>query len=147
MQINGLSEMKAMLSRAPEVAIKHVNSAIVGALTAVEISAKKQAPIGLTKKLHNNWSKITRPLEGRLTSQMPYASAVQFGTPPHKVPYDEIAPWAISKGISPYAVMHSIAKKGTKANPFFTRAMQESEERVNTIFKGTLDGIIKELTK
>lgn len=147
LKVNGLKEMVAMAEKAPEVAIKHVNSAIIGALTAVEIEAKKEAPEGLTKKLHNNWSKIFAPLKGVLSSQMPYASGVQFGTPPHKVPVEEIAPWAISKGLNPWAVAKSIEKKGTKANPFFSRALDKSSDRVDTIFKGTLDAIIKELTQ
>lgn len=145
LKVNGLKEMIALAEKAPDVTIKHVNTAIIGALTFVEINAKKEAPIGLTKKLYNNWTKTFSPLMGRLSSQMPYASAVQFGTPPHKVNVAEITPWAESKGLNPWAVAKSIEKKGTKANPFFKRALEASEERINTIFRGTLDGIIKEL--
>ncbi len=147
LQIDGLKEMTAMLKRAPEVAIKHVNTAIIGAITAVEVEAKKEAPIGVTKDLHNEWSKVFKPLEGKLSSQKPYASAVEYGTPPHKVNVEEITPWAESKGLSPWAVAKSIERKGTKANPFFKRAVANSEQRVNTIFGGTINAIIKELTK
>jgi len=145
LNVSGLDKLTSMLEQAPEVAIKHANASIVAIVNLVEVNVKKEAPID-TKKLHNRWTKAFKPLEGTLTSQMPYAGAVQFGTPPHKVSIEEITPWAERKGIPPFLVARSIAKKGTKANPFFTRGLDNSVERANIIIKGTINNIVNELT-
>lgn len=147
LKIDGLDRLTALLEKAPATVIKHTNVAILGVITLIENQAKKEAPIGLTKKLHNMWTKTFSPLTGKISSQMPYALGIEFGTAPHKVPVSEIAPWAISKGLNPWAVAKSIAKKGTRANPFFQRALDNSEDGVNKIIKGVLDNAITELNK
>lgn len=147
LNVTGLDKLQSIIESAPAVGIKHANASIIAVIALVENAVKKEAPIGLTKKLHNNWNRNFKPLEGTLSSEQPYASAVEYGTGPHPVSVEEIGPWAISKGLNPYAVAKSISKKGTRANPFFQRALTNSEERANTIIKGTIDNIVNELSK
>ena len=49
--------------------------------------------------------------------------------------------WAKKKGMNPWAVRASIAKKGIKFNPFLKRAADASEGGVKLIFEKALAGI------
>jgi hypothetical protein len=48
----------------------------------------------------------------------PYGEAVERGRPPHVVSPKALEGWARRRGLNPYAVARSIAKKGTKAHPY-----------------------------
>lgn len=145
LKVGGLDRLQALIEKAPEVGIKQANATIQAVLTVVDNNLKKEAPRGVTGKLRSTFTREFRPLEGTIKSGRPYAQDVEYGTKPHTVPYDEIAPWAKLRGLSPWAVIKSIEKKGTKANPFFQRALDNSVDRVNVIIKGTINNIIEQL--
>lgn len=48
----------------------------------------------------------------------PYGAGVEYGRPPHVVSPKALEGWARRRGLNPYAVARSIAKKGTKAHPY-----------------------------
>ncbi|HOB89786.1 MAG TPA: hypothetical protein PKG74_00435 [Candidatus Colwellbacteria bacterium] len=53
--------------------------------------------------------------------------------------------WAKKKGLNPYAVRASIAKKGIKHNPFLKAAAEESTPGVQAIFERALDKLAASL--
>lgn len=53
--------------------------------------------------------------------------------------------WAQKKGINPWAVRASIAKKGVKYNKYMKRAAQKSEETVGIIFQSAMKGVADHL--
>ena len=53
--------------------------------------------------------------------------------------------WATRKGINPYVVARSIARKGTKANPFFSTAIDKKKNEVDNEFDRALDNILNEI--
>ena len=55
----------------------------------------------------------------------PYASDVEHGTPPHDVSIAELVGWAGRHDMRPGAVRNAIAKRGTKAQPYFAPAVQD----------------------
>lgn len=63
---------------------------------------------------------------------------------PFTIPAREAAPggtlyrWAKKKGLNPYAVRASIAKKGIRHNPYLRRAADSSTGGVQTIFETAL---------
>lgn len=64
-------------------------------------------------------------LKMTLIAGAPYAAYVNFGTRPHWTPPGALDEWARRRGLDEQAkkaIRFSISKKGTKANPFFTRA-------------------------
>ena len=63
----------------------------------------------------------------------------------HYVSPQSLKAWAEKKGLNPFAVAKSIAKKGTKANPFFQTAVGSVEDRVNQEFDKALENITQEL--
>jgi hypothetical protein len=66
---------------------------------------------------------------------------------PFTIPAKEAMPggtlyrWAQKKGMNPWAVRASIAKKGVKFNPYLKRAADDSSDGVKNIFVGVLDKI------
>ena len=62
-----------------------------------------------------------------------YGEFVDSGTKPHWVPIDKLKPWAKIRGVNPWAVRASIAKKGTKAKPWlgeFKRTLLDYDEDI-----------------
>lgn len=53
--------------------------------------------------------------------------------------------WAKKKGMNPWAVRASIAKKGIKFNPFLTKTAEADQGKVRDIFKRTLNQIAAHL--
>lgn len=147
LEIKNLDKLMQIGNKYPAIAELHVNKAIARSLVRVLGQEKQSAPFGVTGNLRDNWKIENGRFSGRLSSNAPYATAVEYGTAPHAVSAEEIGPWARKKGLNPWAVANSIKKKGTKANPFFKKAIQTSEEGVNKEFKDALDAIGKDLSK
>ncbi len=62
-----------------------------------------------------------------------YGAFVEYGTKPHRVsvaPGTPLREWAILKGINPYALQKSIARKGTRAHPFVAPTYRKMRPRV-----------------
>ena len=53
----------------------------------------------------------------------PYASAVEYGTPPHTPPLDALEGWAQRHGIPAFLVQRAIKERGTRAQPYFNPAV------------------------
>jgi hypothetical protein len=53
-----------------------------------------------------------------------YGEGVENGRPPHVVSPKALEGWARRRGLNPYAVARSIAKKGTKAHPYLIPSFQ-----------------------
>lgn len=144
-EINNLDKLLKMAEKYPAKAEKHVDKAIKRSLVRVLGEEKKEAPFGVSGNLRDNWLTRFGRFNGSLTSNSPYAVAVHEGTTPHYVSPSALMAWAKKKGLNPFAVSKSIAKKGTKANPFFQRAVDNSEESINKDFDKALDDLVKDI--
>lgn len=146
-EIKGLDELIKKVEQFPKIAENHINKAINMSLLRIEREAKIQSPFGISGGLRDRWNRNFGRLSGTLSSGVGYASGVEEGTLPHKVSVSAIAPWAIKHGLNPGAVAESIEKKGTKANPFFSRAIEMQKEEIDKEFSLALDGIMEDITK
>lgn len=146
-EIKGIEKLTKMAERFPVVSEKHINTAINRSLVRIFGQEKQDAPFGVSGSLRDRWTLFVGRFQGYLRSQMPYAVDVHEGTPPHYVSPKALAPWARKKGLNEYAVSKSIARKGTKANPFFKRAVDEVSGDVQKEFDTALDNITKELVQ
>jgi hypothetical protein len=149
-EIEGLDKLVDSLKRYPAIAIKHTDLAIQKSLTKIRKEVADEAPRGATGFLRAKWNIEKRPLFGKLSSGASskgafYGSNVEFGTSPHYVSPEQLQGWAKTKGLNPYAVSKSIQKKGTKANPFFSRGVDQSRQEVDRIFDEALSAIIQEI--
>lgn len=146
LEIKNLDKLITAMEKTPAIAEEYVGKAISRSLIRVLTEEKKAAPFGVSGNLRDNWNINVGRFEGRLTSMSPYAAAVNYGTGPHHVSPTQLAPWAAKKGLNPFAVAKSIAKKGTRANPFFDKAVANAEDGVNKEFETAGADIIKALS-
>lgn len=144
-ELKNFDKLIEMAEKYPQISERYIGNAIQRSLVRIFAEEKKQAPFGVTARLRDDWELKVGRFEGYLKSRAPYALGVHEGTPPHYVAPSEIKAWAEKRGINPYAVAHSIAKKGTMPNPFFQRAVDLTEDSVNKEFDVALDSIIKEM--
>ena len=128
LEIDGFDKLATLADRYPSVAERFVNQAIHNTLTDLMVDASKKAPIGVSGHLRDAWKITVDKFKGTLTSQVGYSVDIEFGTSPHAVDPKALMAWASKKGLNPYAVSKSIAKKGTKKNPFFEKALEDKKE-------------------
>lgn len=110
---------------------------IDGAAVDVQRELRVRSPVGATGNLRRSirYSFSTGLVEAVVEPEAPYAEAVEYGSRPHwtsAAPGSALARWAKMRGINPYAVQKSIARKGTRAHPFVGptyRAMKPIVER------------------
>jgi hypothetical protein len=72
----------------------------------------------------------TFPQWGEVRVESPTAIFVHNGTKPHWAPVGALRGWAQRHGINPFALQRSIARKGTKPNPWFEKAVEQDAPRV-----------------
>lgn len=140
-----------MANRYPAVSEKHINKAIASALGRIRNQAIDETPVGATGQLKGKWLIRVGRFEGSLKNIMQskdgryYGYDVEMGREPFFISARDIGPWAIKKGLNPYAVAKSIRRKGTRANPFFQRAILSQKDAIEKEFDKALDGIIKDI--
>lgn len=150
-EIKGLEKLIKLADKYPAVAEKHVNSAIKVSLELIKSVARSGAPVGVGRNLREGWAIQMGRFSGKLTSTarsetgFAYGLAIEHGTRPHWVPISALKPWAEKKGINPWAVQRSIAKKGTKPNPFFSKAVEYVLPGVEKQVSGAIDATLKEI--
>ena len=83
------------------------------------------------------------PDSAEVKAQQKYNDYVNLGTRPHFVSPKKLLVWARIVGANAYAVAKSIAKKGTKANPFFKRTAKKLE----STYKGYAQDMVKAILK
>lgn len=145
-QIKGFDALVKQMEKYPAISEKHIDTAIRRSLVRILGQEKQQAPVGVTGNLRDNWKIDITRFAGSLRSNAPYSIAVHMGTGPHKVSGETLKAWAARKGLNPWAVAKSIAKKGTKANPFLKRSIEIEGEHVNKEFANALNGILKDIS-
>ena len=100
----------------------------------VRDEGRKEAPTDLGKMRDSHVAIVDPapiPQWGRMEVQAvssknaPYPIFVHEGTKPHFPPIEAIRGWAERHGIPPFALAMSIARKGTKANPWLERTVKK----------------------
>ena len=74
-----------------------------------------------------------------------YADYVEKGTKPHWTSVRNLESWARFRGINPYVLQRSIARKGTKAHPFEQRTAQRAIAFATKDMQQQLDKSMKEI--
>lgn len=144
-EIKGLNKLVNFAEQYPAISEKYINLAINRSLLRIWGAEKLEAPFGVSGVLRDNWQVKVGRFEGALVAGAPYAVFVEEGTKPHMPPIEAIEPWAKKKGISPWAVAISISKKGTKANPFLQRSVDEVKGDIQTEFENALNSAMDEV--
>jgi len=145
-----LKDFQRGLQQAPAVAIAEISKAIQKSLITVHSQALKEAPVNKGGGGGNLRQKIAPPkmtsrLRGEIVSRAPYSIYVHEGTRPHIIiPINKKVLANKRTGEIFGKIVHH---PGTKPNPFFTRAIQQTKNKVDQFFKTASLNIIKEITK
>ena len=128
-------EVTRLFKSAPEVTTRRVRQLIEGSAIDVQREMTIAANVGVTGNLRRSVRYKMNPaqLEAEIKPDANYADAVEYGTKPHYVsvrPGTPLAQWARLKGINPYALQRSIARKGTKPHPFVKPTYNKMRPRV-----------------
>lgn len=98
-------------------------------------------------RLRNDFHTEFKRSFGRLFNPTKYAIFVHEWTRPHYAPIDKLK-WRADRHWIPVGALRlSIARKGTKANPFMDRAVEQWEKEVDEIFASEIDKMFLEITK
>lgn len=147
--VENLNEIREVFRQFPVIADEEIQNGLEKAGKLITKIEKGEVPIGVSNQLRQSIMMKLIPNNVTIAPNKNYAVSVHEGTPPHYVPVnnprDPLRIWAISKGLNPYAVQKSIAKKGTKPNPFVERTVSKAEGEVRRIFSQVLENIIKRI--
>ncbi|MCX6795807.1 MAG: hypothetical protein WCG01_02370 [bacterium] len=147
--LENLNEIREVFRQFPSIADQEIQDGLERAGKLITRIEKEEVPIGVSGQLRQSIMMRLVPNNVTIAPDKNYAIDVHEGTPPHYVsvknPRDPLRIWAIKKGINPYAVQRSIAKKGTKPNPFVERTVASAEGEVRQIFSQVLENIIKRI--
>lgn len=144
-QLNNFKKVQDIASKYPAIAEKHVNKGIAKIFVRILGGVTKNAPFGVTGHLRDNWETNIGGFQGTLRSKQAYGGSVEYGTRPHKVSGEALKDWAKRRGLNPFAVAKSIAKKGTKANPFLKKTTTELNDKFDEILQQTINDITKDM--
>lgn len=128
-------EVQSLFRRYPEAATAKLTSLIEASAVDVQRDMRIAAPVGYSGDLRRaiKYRMNKASLTAEITPDVSYAQGVEEGTRPHWVSVREGSPlrrWAVQKGINPYAVQKSIAKKGTKKHPFVGPTFDKAQNYV-----------------
>ena len=146
LRIDGLEELKAGLSKSPDIIRSEVKQAMVYSVGAVEQEAHQLAPFitgTLRRSIHtavNNGG--FQGIVYQSNAEAPYGLYVEYGTQPHEIlPINKQA--LFWKGaLNPYKrVMHP----GTKANPFMEQAFGNNIDAIQGYFQTAVDNLFKQI--
>lgn len=143
-------KIRHLYNVAPKITRKEVGAAVKKSSLAVMKAIMQTAPVdrGL---LRQSVSAEISESRGLVKPEAPYAEDVEFGRkPPVKITPKErvgIMAWAKRKNLNPYAVLKSIARKGTKKNPFVERGFKRSRPQALFYFDQAIDKIAVALAK
>jgi len=147
--LENLNDIREVFRKFPLIANEEIQSGLERAGKLVTRIEKQEVPIGVTNQLRQSIGMRLIPNNVTIAPNKNYAINVHEGTRPHFVPVnnprDPLRIWAIKKGLNPYAVQKSIAKKGTRPNPFVERTVSKAEGETRQIFSQVLENIIKRI--
>ncbi len=138
-----------MLQKAPDETNKTIRSLLTGAGIDVSAALRRVAPVGVTGDLRGSTHYYFSHSDTVVVEPTAnYANAVEKGSIPHWVsvrPGTALYAWATQKGIPPYALQASIARKGTKAHPFIEPTWRIMEPQVSDDFSKGIDNLMERL--
>lgn len=129
--------VKHLLEVAPIATRLRLRQLIEGAAIDIQREERIQAPVGvhggsgLRGSIRYQFN--AENLEAVVLPVISYAEDVEKGTQPHWTSArsgSSLYQWARLKGINPYAVQRSIARKGTKPHPFVKPTYNKMKPRV-----------------
>jgi hypothetical protein len=138
--------------RAPELMTSRARQLIEGAAIDVQRAMIQRATmnVGATGDYRRSIQYRFTPglLQAEIFPSASYADDLERGTGPHWVsvsPGSSLRRWAQMKGINPYAVQNSIAKRGTRPHPIVGDTYEVMAPRVQSDIARGLAAAVSEI--
>lgn len=144
-----LLQLGKFLKSHPRLVLKHTDVVMKKSILQLERDAKTFAPSS-EGTLRKGIKSTIRPLQSVVRAMAGHSVYVHEGTRPHFPPITPGSPlerWARKKNIPVFVVARSIARKGTKAQPFFDESIEANETKVRRWFGDALQNIINDIKK
>lgn len=144
------AQVRRMVQAAPGLVVKRLRNLVEGGAIDIQGEMRRAAPAGvgggagLRGSIRYAFNAMN--LSALVAPTVDYAQSVEEGAKPHwtsVAPGSSLRAWANLKGISPYAVQRSIAKKGTKAHPY----VKPTYEKMGPVIKRNAERDIASLAK
>ncbi len=151
-KIKNIDQIRAAFLKAPAEMTKNLDVAIRKSIMTLRADSVKNAPVDLAN-LRGSVYSIFSVLKGEIGFKAKYAAAVHDGTKPHPVSWEGIQAledWAKRKGMSPaagYAIAWKIRMKGSKANPFLKKAVDDDAGQLDAYFKAAVQDALNSIAR
>lgn len=141
-------EVREAVRKAPEIMTRGLRHLVEGNAIDVQGEIIRDAPVGVTGDYRRSVQYKIAPmaLEAEIMPAAKYAVPLEMGSRPHWVsvrPGTSLRTWAERKGIPPYAVQRSIARKGTKAHPIVKPVYDRMKPRVQRNFENGVNNLVE----
>ena len=141
--------LRKALQKAPDTTKKGIHSMLERSGIQTQGIMKTKVKTGVSGELKKSVKYFfTDYMTVAIEPTAKHAAPHEHGSKPHWVSVKEGTPlnmWAKAKGINPYALQKSIAKKGTKAHPFLQRTLNEVDSQVLPDFNKGISKIIERI--
>lgn len=146
------TSVQEMFGRAQVELKTKVRQLIEGAAIDIQREMRLVAPVAVTGDLRKSvrYSFSVAQLRAEVSPNVPYARDVERGGKPR---YESVKPgsslrkWAELKGLNPYAVRNSIAKKGTKPHPFVEPTYDKMKPKVEADVRDGIASMVEGLNR
>lgn len=141
----------AMLASAPTALSTRLRQVIERAAITVQREMIQEAPIAVTGDLRRSIHYEVAPsvFQAVIEPDIVYAGSVEAGGPPRWVsvkPGTPLEKWAKLKGLNPYAVQRSIARKGTQPHPFVKPTYEKTKDEVEAGIEVGITQVLQEIS-
>jgi hypothetical protein len=145
-QFDGLNKIRAGLYKAPLATVNEAGKAVEKSLNEIRNNAIREAPVN-KQTGGGNLRQMIRPvhmiskLVGEILSAAGYSAFVHEGTSAHII---QVVNKKVLANVRTGQFFGEIVHHpGTQANPFFTRAIKRSRDKVNKYWKDAMVNIMK----
>ncbi len=146
-EIIGLNDLIRDVKKAGGDAEPLVTAALSNSTTHVQQEVRQRAPHAFGTLQRSVLPEVRYPV-GEVVVNESYGRDVEEGTGPHTPPHEAIERWAVKKGIPKgvsWAIVNSIKKKGTRAQPFFKPGWEASQNFIEDQFDKVMDRLVNVL--
>ncbi len=128
LQLIGADKLASAFGRAPGVVAAELRGAMTASLLRIESGARSKAPRRTGRLAGSISHRITGSgtnLVGEVGPSVQYGLYVETGTRPHWMP----------PGILPFPAMRTIARRGTRAQPYLIPAFEQARGAIEKDFE------------
>lgn len=135
-EVEGLNELIKDVKKAGGDAQPLVTAALANSTQKVTQEVRIRAPHAFGTLQRSVLPEVNYPV-GEVAVNEKYGRDVEEGTGPHTPPHEAIERWAKKKGLPKgvsWAIVNTIKKRGTRAQPFFKPGWEASQGYINDQF-------------